>query len=97
MWLQAVAQASYYLPSYDARQVASTISSLRDQIEVTKKLHLGKKKFGFSRKPKRVVSNHSLPPMPEIDNSSAKQVVSTPQQPKDTTLGSSGALPQQRR
>ena len=51
--MQAAAQASYYLPSYDSRQVANTISQLRDQIEAAKKTHLGKKKFGFSRKPKK--------------------------------------------
>lgn len=50
---QAAAQASYYLPSYDSRQVANAISQLRDQIEAAKKTHLGKKKFGFSRKPKK--------------------------------------------
>ena len=51
--LQAAAQAAYYLPSYDSRQVAVAISSLRQQIEAAKKAHLGKKKFGFSRKPKQ--------------------------------------------
>jgi len=45
--MQAAAQASYYLPSYDSRQIASTISYLREQIEAAKKTHLGKKKFGF--------------------------------------------------
>ena len=51
--LQAAAQASYFLPSYDSRQIANAINALRQQIEAAKKAHLGKKKFGFSRKPKQ--------------------------------------------
>ena len=95
IWLQAVAQASYYLPSYDSRQVASTISSLRDQIEAAKQAHLGKKKFGFSRKAKKVVKDQS--PLAELHNNSAEQAMSTPHQAKDTTLSGSSALPQQQR
>lgn len=70
--LQAAAQASYYLPSYDSRQVASAISLLRDQIEAAKKTHLGKKKFGFSRKPKKMPASQSMAPMTEPQTNHAE-------------------------
>lgn len=63
---QAAAQASYYLPSYDSRQIASTISYLREQIEAAKKMHLGKKKFGFSRKPKKLPAGQPGTPLAEV-------------------------------
>lgn len=64
--MQAAAQASYYLPSYDSRHIASTISYLREQIEAAKKMHLGKKKFGFSRKPKKVPAGQPATPLAEV-------------------------------
>ncbi len=64
--MQAAAQASYYLPSYDSRQIASTISYLREQIEAAKKMHLGKKKFGFSRKPKKLPAGQPATPLAEV-------------------------------
>ncbi|KAL0021399.1 hypothetical protein WJX77_012615 [Trebouxia sp. C0004] len=63
---QAAAQASYYLPSYDSRQIASTISYLREQIEAAKKMHFGKKKFGFSRKPKKLPASQPATPLAEV-------------------------------
>ena len=63
--MQAAAQASYYLPSYDSRQIASTISYLREQIEAAKKMHLGKK-FGFSRKSKKLPAGQPATPLAEV-------------------------------
>ena len=70
--LQAAAQASYFLPSYDSRQIANALSTLRQQIEAAKKAHLGKKKFGFSRKPKQqpaqTTANQATQQSPSLPN-----------------------------
>ncbi|DBA73148.1 hypothetical protein WJX79_007037 [Trebouxia sp. C0005] len=76
---QAAAQASYYLPSYDSRQIASTLGNLREQIEAAKKMHLGKKKFGFSRKPKKLPASLPATPLAEVHTNHAN-ANSTPQQ-----------------
>ena len=81
--MQAAAQASYYLPSYDSRQVANIISQLRDQIEAAKKTHLGKKKFGFSRKPKKspaTQSAQSAAPLTELHTNHADAISRQQQQ-----------------
>ena len=81
--MQAAAQASYYLPSYDSRQVANAISQLRDQIEAAKKTHLGKKKFGFSRKPKKSSATQpaqSAAPLTELHTNHADTLLSRQQQ-----------------
>ncbi|KAL3157653.1 hypothetical protein ABBQ32_012098 [Trebouxia sp. C0010 RCD-2024] len=89
---QAAAQASYYLPSYDARQVASVINSLREQIEAVKKANLGKKKFGFSRKPKKS-SERKPSALAEAQNTPAKQSMMA----NNTTQNSSDCSVAQRR
>ena len=78
--MQAAAQASYYLPSYDSRQIASTISYLRDQIEAAKKMHLGKKKFGFSRKPKKLPASQPATPLAEVHTNHANSKSTQQQQ-----------------
>ena len=83
--LQAAAQASYFLASYDSRQLASAISVLREQIEAARKTQLGKKKFGFSRKPKRLPASQpaeAAAPLTDlqanlIDSKSKDQQMST--------------------
>jgi len=94
--MQAAAQASYYLPSYDSRQIASTISYLREQIEAAKKTHLGKKKFGFSRKPKKLPASQPATPLAEVHTNHADSK-STQQQLAEHTAAhnSSGCRPAQ--
>lgn len=86
--LQAAAQASYYLPSYDARQVASTINTLREQIEAVKKTNLSKKKFGFSRKLKKGMAS-TQPVLTKVQNKDTQQAKSQPQVASDVTHSSS--------
>ena len=78
--MQAAAQASYYLPSYDSRQIASTISYLREQIEAAKKMHLGKKKFGFSRKPKKLLAGQPATPLAEVHTKHVNSNITQQQQ-----------------
>lgn len=54
--VQAAAQASYFLPAYDSRQTANTISALREQVDDAKKQQAGKKRFGFSKRSKRAAA-----------------------------------------
>lgn len=75
--LQAAAQASYFLPAYDSRQTAITITSLREQIDAAKKQQAGKKKFGFSKKGKQ-------PPTEKI--MSSQQTLMKHSQPQDASL-----------
>ncbi|KAL3159685.1 hypothetical protein ABBQ38_010091 [Trebouxia sp. C0009 RCD-2024] len=92
---QAAAQASYYLPSYDARQVASVINLLREQIEAVKKANLGKKKFGFSRKPKKS-SERTQSALAEVQNTHAKQGMTQPHLASNITQNSSDCSMAQR-
>ncbi len=78
--MQAAAQASYYLPSYDSRQIASTISYLREQIEAAKKMHLGKKKFGFSRKSKKLPAGQPATPLAEVHTNHVNSNITQQQQ-----------------
>lgn len=54
--MQAAAQASYFLPAYDSRQTANTISALREQVDDAKKQQAGKKRFGFSKRSKQAAA-----------------------------------------
>mmetsp|Transcript_48617 Transcript_48617/g.155583 ORF Transcript_48617/g.155583 Transcript_48617/m.155583 type:complete len:405 (-) Transcript_48617:263-1477(-) len=49
---KAVAEASYFLPAYDARSVTGAINQLKEKVASTKEALLPKKKFAFSRKKK---------------------------------------------
>lgn len=94
---KAAAQASYYLPSYDARQVASTINSLREQIEAVKKANLTKKKFGFSRKPKKS-GGRTQSTLAEAQNEHAQQGTTQQHMASNATQSSSDySGPQQHR
>jgi hypothetical protein len=51
---RSVADASYFLPSYDQRAAAASISDLKQRVEGVRNDLVPKKKFAFSRKVNRV-------------------------------------------